>query len=169
MCFDIVTSVFYLLRQKMLKFEGSLHFQYFSQYSCSSQQGSLLHYSNTTCYAQLSYLPIKFCRNTSKGPYHYRDNSQFSQSSDLSLKSWYFSTFSFFFLYSYISWYSNINNYPLLFFLVNNYQVRSSIRLSHWILMSHSILTSSFSAAPSGTCSYHFSLCSNLFFLKISQ
>ena len=37
-------------------------------------------------------------------------------------KSWYFSTFSFFFfLYTYISWRSNINNYPLLFFLSNNY------------------------------------------------
>ena len=34
-------------------------------------------------------------------------------------RSWYFSTFSFFFsLYSY--WYSNINNYPLLFLLGNN-------------------------------------------------
>ena len=31
-----------------------------------------------------------------------------------------FPFFFFFLLYSYISWYSNINNYPLLFFLVNN-------------------------------------------------
>ena len=43
------------------------------------------------------------------------------------------------------------------------------IRLSHWIFMSHSTLISSFSTAPSGACSYYFSLCSNPFFLQISQ
>ena len=45
----------------------------------------------------------------------------------------------------------------------------ASIRLSHWIFMPHSTLISSFSAAPSGACSYHFSLCSNLLFLQVSQ
>ena len=45
----------------------------------------------------------------------------------------------------------------------------ASIRLSHWIFMSHCTLISSFSTAPSTACSYHFSMCSNLFFLQISQ
>ena len=67
-------------------------------------------------------------RNTSNGPFHYRDNfyvSQFSQCSDLFFQILVLFHFFFFFLYSYISGYSNINNYPLLFFLVNNYKVSS--------------------------------------------
>ena len=107
---------------------SSLHFQYSSLYFCNSQQGTLLYYSNIAYSAQLSHLPMKFCRNTSKGPYHYKDNfyiSQFPQSFDLEIMV-VFHFFFLFFLYSYISWYSNINNYTLLFFLVNNYQVRLS-------------------------------------------
>ena len=76
-------------------------------------------------YCMLCHPPIKCCRNTSKGPCHYRENfyiSQFPQSSDLFFQILVlFHLFFFFFLYSYISWYSNIDNYPLLFFLVNNY------------------------------------------------
>ena len=60
---------------------------------------------------------------------------------------------------------------PFVFFL--SITIRSgclaSIRLSHWIFMSHSTLISSFSTAPSGTSSYHFSLCSYSFFLQIFQ
>ena len=44
----------------------------------------------------------------------------------------------------------------------------ASIRLLNWIFMSHSTLISSFSTAPSGAWSCHFSLCSDLFFLQIS-
>ena len=82
-----------------------------------------------------------------------------------------FHFFFFFFLYSYISWYSNIVIIPFCSFL--SITIRSgclaSIRLSHWIFMSHSTLISLFSTAPSGACPYHFLLCSNLFFLQISQ
>ena len=57
-------------------------------------------------------------------PLYYRDNfciSQFPQSSDLFFQILVlFQFFFFFFVYPYISWYSNVNNYPLLFFLVNN-------------------------------------------------
>ena len=120
--------------------------------------------------------PIKFCRNTSKGPYHYKDNScisQFPQFSDLFLQILVlFHFFFFFFLYYYIRWYSNINNYPLLFSFLSittGSGRLGSIRLSHWIFVSHSTLISSFSTAPSGACSYHFSLCCNPFFLQISQ
>ena len=108
---------------------SSLHFQYFSQYSCSSQQCTLLHYSNIACHSQPSHPPIKFCRNISKGHYHYRDNfyiSQFPQSFDLLFQILPLFHFFFFFLCSYIRWYSNISNYPPLFFLINNYQVRLS-------------------------------------------
>ena len=64
-------------------------------------------------------------------------------------KSWYFSTFFFLF--------------PLLF---SSTLLYSS---SDWIFMPHSTLISSFSTAPSGACPYHFSLCSNTFFLQIFQ
>ena len=64
-------------------------------------------------------------------------------------KSWYFSTFFFLF--------------PLLF---SSTLLYSS---SDWIFMPHSTLISSFSTAPSRACPYHFSLCSNTFFLQIFQ
>ena len=38
------------------------------------------------------------------------------------------------------------------------------ISLSHWIITSHKILTSSFSATPYRACSYHFSLLFRLYF-----
>ena len=87
-------------------------------------------------YAALSHPPIKFCRNTSKGPYHYRGNfyiSQFSQSSDLFFQILVLFHFFFsFFLYTYISWCSNINNYPLLFFLVNNLPISCQYYYYHY-------------------------------------
>ena len=87
-------------------------------------------------------------------------------------KSWYFSTFSFSFSSTLTSAGIAISIIiPFCSFL--SITIRSgrlaSIRLSHWIFMSHSTLISSFSTAPSGACSYHFSLCSNPFFLQISQ
>ena len=87
-------------------------------------------------------------------------------------KSWYFSTFSFSFSSTLTSAGTAISIIiPFCSFL--SITIRSghlaSIRLSHWILMSHSSLISSFSTAPSGACSYHFSLCSKPFFLHISQ
>ena len=45
-----------------------------------------------------------------------------------------------------------------------NYGFLALISLSHWIITSHKIFTSSFSTTPSGACSYHFSLLIRLFF-----
>ena len=87
-------------------------------------------------------------------------------------KSWYFSTFSFSFSSTLTSAGTAISIIiPFCSFL--SITIRSgrlaSIRLSHWTFMSHSTLTSSFSTAPSGACSYHFLMCYNPFFLQISQ
>ena len=87
-------------------------------------------------------------------------------------KSWYFSNFSVSFSSTLTSAGTAISVIiPFCSFL--SITIRSgclaSIRLSHWIFMSHSTLISSFSTALSATCSCHFSLCSNLFFLQISQ
>ena len=115
---------------------------------------------------------MKFCRNTSKGPYHYRDNfciSQFPQYSDfffqiLVLFHFFFSSFS----PTLTSAGTAISIIiPFSFFLITIRSGRlASIRLSHRIFMSYSTLISSFSTAPSGACSYHFSLCSNHSFYK---
>ena len=84
-------------------------------------------------------------------------------------KSWYFSTFSF---SSTLTSAGIAISIVIPFCSFLSITIRSgclaSIRLSHWIFMSHSTLTSSFSTAPSEACSYHFSLCSNPFFLQIS-
>ena len=86
-------------------------------------------------------------------------------------KFWYFSTFSFSFsstLTSAGTVISIIIHFcPFLSITIRSCRV-ASIRLSHWI-MSHRTLISSFSTGPSRACSYHFSLCSNSFFLQISQ
>ena len=86
------------------------------------------------------------------------------------LKSWYIFTFSF-------SCSSTLTTtgtailitIPFCSFL--SITIRSgrlaSIRLSHWIFMSYSTLISSFSTTLSAACSYHFLLCSNLFFLLL--
>ena len=85
-------------------------------------------------------------------------------------KSWYFSTFSF---PSTLTSAGTAIPIIIPFCSFLSITIRSgrlaSIRFSHWIFMSHSTLISSFSTAPSGACSHHFSLCSNLFFLQISQ
>ena len=86
-------------------------------------------------------------------------------------KSWYFSTF-FFFSSTLTSAGTAISVIiPFCSFLSITFRSGrlASIRLSHQIFMSHSTLISSFSTAPSGACPCHFSLCSNLFFLQISQ
>ena len=87
-------------------------------------------------------------------------------------ESWYVSTFSFSFSSTLTSAGTAISIIiPFCSFL--SITIRSgrlaSIRLSHWIFMSHSTLIFSFSTAPSEACSYHFSLCSRLFLLQISQ
>ena len=87
-------------------------------------------------------------------------------------KFWYFSTFSFSFSSTLTSAGTAISIIiPFCSFL--SITIRSgrlaSIRLSHWIFMSHSTLISSFSTVHSGACSYHFLLCSNPFFLQTSQ
>ena len=87
-------------------------------------------------------------------------------------KSWYFYSFSLSFSSTLTSAGTAISIIiPVCSFL--SIIIRSgrlaSIRLSHWIFMSHSTLISSFSTAPSGACLYHFSLCSNLFSLQICQ
>ena len=87
-------------------------------------------------------------------------------------KSWYFSTFSFCFSFTITSVGTAISIIiPFCSFLsiIISSGRLAFIRLSHWTFMSHSTLISSFSTAPSGACLYHFSLCSNLFFLQISQ
>ena len=110
-----------------------------------------------------------------QGPYHCRDNfyiSQFPQSSDLFFQILVLFHFFFLFLSTVTSAGTAISIIiPFCSFL--SITTRSGrlafIRLSHWIFMSHSTLISSFSTATFRACSYHFSLCSNLFFLQISQ
>ena len=87
------------------------------------------------------------------------------------LKSWYFSTFFSFSstLISAGTAVSIIISFCSFLPITIRSGCLASIRLSHWIFMSHSTLISSFSTATFRACSYHFSLCSNLFFLQISQ
>ena len=51
----------------------------------------------------------------------------------------------------------------------NMYDLLASITLSHWTLIFYNTFTSSFCSALSGVRSYHFSVWSNLFFLRRSQ
>ena len=80
--------------------------------------------------------------------------------------SWYCSTFSFFF--STLTSAGTVISIIIPFCSFLSITIRSgrlaSIRLSHWIFMSHSTLISSFSTALWRAFSYHFSLCSNPFF-----
>ena len=91
---------------------SSSHFQHFPQYPCSSQQGSFLHYSNihlSNPLVTLPWAPISLSRSYLYGYdfYHF----EFLQSFDLSLQILVFShSFPFFFPYSYISWYSNVDD-----------------------------------------------------------
>ena len=87
-------------------------------------------------------------------------------------KSWYFTTFSLSFSPSLTSAGTTISviisfRYFLPIKIISG--LLASIRLSHWMLISHNTLTSSFSAAPSGMYSYYFSVFSNPFFLQSSQ
>ena len=87
-------------------------------------------------------------------------------------KSWYFSTFSVSFCSTLTSAGTAIS-VIITFCSFLSITIRSgclaSIRLSHWIFIYHNTLICSFCTAPSGAWSYHFSLCSNPFFLQISQ
>ena len=89
----------------------------------------------------------------------------FSVHNLLFFKSWYF--FNFYFS-STLTSAGTATSIIIPFCSFFSITIRSgrlaSIRLSHWIFMSHSTLISSFSPAPSGACSYHFSLCHNPFF-----
>ena len=77
--------------------------------------------------------------------------------------SWYFSTFSF-------SFSSTLTSAGTAISIIIPFCSFLSITIrSHWIIMSYSTLISSFPTAPSGACSYHFSLCSSPFFLQISE
>ena len=60
-------------------------------------------------------------------------------------------------------------NLPISLFKVLVFLHFSSTTLSRWTLISHRTVTSSFSTTTSGTCSYHFSVCSSPFFLQRSQ
>ena len=79
-------------------------------------------------------------------------------------KCWYFSTFSFS---------SAFTSIIIRFCSFLSITIRSghlaSIRLSHWIFMSHSTLISSYSTASSGVCSYYFSLCLTCSFYKYTN
>ena len=78
-------------------------------------------------------------------------------------KSWYFSIFSLSFPATLTSTGTAILMIiPFRSFL--SIKIMSgfltSVMLPHWTMISHNTFTSSFSTAPSGTCSYHFSECS---------
>ena len=119
--------------------------------------------------------PSNSAETLPKGPITTGTNfyiSQFPQPSDLSFQILVLFCFSFSFSSTLISAGTTISIIiPFCSFL--SITVRpdhlASIRLSHWIFMSHSTLISSFSTTPSGACLYHFSLCSNPFFLQISR
>ena len=103
---------------------SSLHLQHFSKYRCSSRQCSLFYYSNIVLLSAFSNPSIRFFSETSKGSYHYRQDFhrfEFSQSSSLSLQVLVlFHFLPFFFPYSYISWYSSIEDYTYPFSVCSN-------------------------------------------------
>ena len=103
---------------------SSLQFQYFSQYSGSSQEGTLLHYSNTACVCRAFPSTNQILQKHFQGALSLQGQSLhfsiFTIFRSLFSNPSTFPLFLFLFLYTYISWCSNINNYPLLFFLVNN-------------------------------------------------
>ena len=75
--------------------------------------------------------------------------------------SWYISIFSFSFsLTLYVFRYCNINygTTSLILFTTTISGFLALISLSHWIITSIGIFTSTFSTTPSGACSYYFSL-----------
>ena len=87
-------------------------------------------------------------------------------------KSLYFSNFSFSFSPTLTSAGTTISMIILFYSFLSvttRFGLLASITLSHWTLISHSTFTSSFSTAPSETCSNYFSVCSNPFFLQTSQ
>ena len=106
-----------------------LHFQYFLCHPCSSKQCSRLLHSNIVCYPYLSNPPIKYFLTLSRAPITTGKTSiifSFHNLPSYSSSTGTFPHFPFFFSYSYISWYSSIDYYPLLLFLVNYNYVWSS-------------------------------------------
>ena len=157
---------------------SSSHFQLFPQYFGNSQQLTTLaiHWHFTILHIITSFsihLSNSF-RILMRAPiithtilsFHNFPVSLFKSSPSSA-----FPLFPFLFPYSYISWYSNIDDYHLLVFLVNynTSGLLASITFSHWTLIFHNTFNPSFSTAPSGMCSYHFPVCSESFFLQRSQ
>ena len=89
----------------------------------------------------------------------------------LSFKSWHFFIFSLSFsltLTSAGTAISMINPFRSFLSIKILSGLLAPITLSHWTSIFHNTFTSSFSTAPSGTCSYHFFVCSNpLSFTKV--
>ena len=101
-----------------------------------------IHISNS--FVTLPRAPVTTGKSPTISILHNLPNSLF--------KSWFFSTFVLsFFHYSYISCYSNIDDYPLLLFLVNCNYVWASF-LNYFVTLCHKSFTSSFSTAPCETC-----------------
>ena len=81
--------------------------------------------------------------------------------------SWYLSIFSFSFSLTLMSTGTAISimaQLHSLLFTTTTSGFLDLISLSHWIITSHKIFTSSFSTTPSGACSYHFSLLIRFYF-----
>ena len=144
---------------------SSLHLQHFSQYPSSSQQCSLLHHSNIvirsfSLHPQILLWHFQGLLSLQEPHLPFSVSTIFQS---LSLSPGTFPLLPFLFTYSYINWYSNIDDYPLLLFLIfSNYVVTLNIDISqhfHFFVF---------------CCSFWdvfipFLVCSNLFFLQRSQ
>ena len=136
----------------------SLHVQYFSQYFCSFQQGTL--FITPTLHVMLSF-PIHLSNSVetlSRAPMTRGTVSKFLSFHNL-LISFFQILVLFHFFFSFSSTLTSAGTISIIipfcsFFLIT---IRSghlaSIRLSHWIFMSDSTLISIFSTAPSRACS----------------
>ena len=153
---------------------SSLHFQHFPQYRCSSQQGSFFLITPTlNCIPNFSVHLLNPLVTLSRAPITTGMTSTILSFHNLPIslfKSWYFSTFPFLFplllhqLLQQCRWLSPFAQLQLcLVFLP-----LSHCHTEHWyptkLWLLHFLITT-----PSGTCSYHFSVCSNPFFVQKSQ
>ena len=140
----------------------SLHVQYFFQYFCSSQQGTL--FITPTLHVMLSF-PIHLSNSAetlSRAPMTRGTVSKFLNFHNL-LISFFQILVLFHFFFSFSSTLTSAGTISIIipfcsFFLITIRSGRlASIRLLHWIFMSDSTLISLFSTAPSRACSYNFS------------
>ena len=152
---------------------SSLHLQHFSQYPSSSQQCSLLHHSNIvirsfSLHPQILLWHFQGLLSLQE-PHLLFSVSTIFQS--LSLSPGTFPLLPFLFTYSYINWYSNIDDYPLSLFLINSNYVWSSCL--YYVVTLNIDIPQHFHFFIF-CCSFRdvfipFLVCSNLFFLQRSQ